>query len=83
MVRVKAHTRSFPTSKSRASTKRKPEPPKKKRKKPKKDRAPKHSKGMKATENKLVPGLNPAVNDNDTNEQVVIENTQPLPAPNP
>ena len=25
----------------------------------------------------------PAANDTDTNEQVVIENTQPLPAPNP
>ena len=62
MIHVKAHTRSYP-SKSRASVKRKPEPPKKKRVKPKKDRAPKHSKAMKKIENKLVPGLNPKKGD--------------------
>ena len=64
MVRVKAHTRSFPKSKSRAPTNRKPEPPKKKpKKKSKKDRAPKHSKAMQSIENKLVPGLNPKKGD--------------------
>ena len=30
---------------------------------PKKDRAPKHSKGMKAIENKLFPDLNPKKGD--------------------
>ena len=60
--RVKAYTRSYP-SKSRAGVKRKPEPPKKKRAKPKKGRAPKHSKAMKAIENKLVPDLNPKKGD--------------------
>ena len=63
MVHVKAYTRSYP-SKSRAGVKRKSEPPKKKKRaKPNKDRAPKHSKAMKAIENKLVPGLNPKKGD--------------------